>query len=117
MAKASIDQFVSSRTINPVNNVSQQYYFVGLFGYVGVPSSGTTSTATIRNVGLLNVSIGSVGGGGYYIGGLVGMNYGGTISNCYVTGTVKGIEYIGGLVGANYGTIRNSYSTASVSGT
>jgi hypothetical protein len=51
------------------------------------------------------------------VGSLVGYNNGGTISNCYSTGTVTGHAAIGGLVGRNYaGNISNSYSTGSVSG-
>ncbi|WP_419234100.1 GLUG motif-containing protein [Aliarcobacter cryaerophilus] len=106
--------------------------YVGLFGY-------TNSSAVIKNIGLKDVDIRGI----YYIGGLVGENYGtisnsyatgnvrgtqrigglvgfnvnGTISNSYATGNVSGTEKIGGLVGENYGTISNSYATGNVSGT
>jgi len=50
-------------------------------------------------------------------GGLVGVNVGGTISNSYATGNVSGGEAIGGLVGTNNsGTISNSYATGYVLG-
>lgn len=43
----------------------------------------------------------------YAVGGLVGKNLG-TVKNTYATGTVAGKNYIGGIVGANYGTISSS---------
>lgn len=84
--------------------------YVGLFGY----SSGS---GEIKNVGLEGVNI----IGKSYVGGLIGYNYGGSISNSYSTGSVKGDTVIGGLVGhSNHwggSSISSSYSTASVSGT
>ncbi len=35
------------------------------------------------------------------VGGLVGWNYYGTVSECYSAGRVSGGEYVGGLVGWN----------------
>jgi hypothetical protein len=49
------------------------------------------------------------------VGGLVGSN-GGTVTNCYSTGSVSGDSVVGGLVGSNGGTVTNCYSTGSVSG-
>ena len=43
----------------------------------------------------------------YAAGGLVGKNLG-TVNNSYATGEVRGKNYIGGMVGANYGSISNS---------
>ncbi|ROL60272.1 hypothetical protein D9V86_09605 [Bacteroidetes/Chlorobi group bacterium ChocPot_Mid] len=81
--------------------------------------SGTGSGAIVKNVGVVDVKISGSGypGGSNFIGGLVGGNNG-TITNCYVTGNVKGDLRIGGLVGwnAGNGNISNSYSTASVTG-
>jgi hypothetical protein len=54
--------------------------------------------------------------GDRYVGGLVGRNYG-TIRNCYSTGSVSGTDYLGGLAGSNSDAISNCYSTGSVSGT
>ncbi len=61
--------------------------------------------------------------GGYnswFLGGLCGDNYEGTISNCYATGSVTAGDnsyYLGGLCGDNYeGTISNCYATGSVTG-
>ena len=50
------------------------------------------------------------------VGGLVGDNDGGTISNSSATGDVHGNNYLGGLVGYNGGTITNSHATGDVSG-
>ncbi|MCF8232985.1 MAG: T9SS type A sorting domain-containing protein [Bacteroidales bacterium] len=104
--------------------------------------------ATITNVGVTNVDItglNSVGGlvgwhgtgctvsysyttgsvhgehdgsGGNYVGGIIGYNNGGTISNSYSTASVSGYASIGGLVGYTlYGTIEKCYATGLVSGT
>ena len=83
--------------------------YAGLFGQVG-------SGGTVENIGLLNESIYDNNTSGN-TGGLVGYNNGGTVSNCYSTGTVTGTGYsTGGLVGWNNGTVTDSYSTGQVSG-
>ena len=76
-----------------------------LFGY-------TTSSAVIRNVGLVDVDVRSsnVASGG----ALVGSNYG-MITASYATGQVRG-GYVGGLVASNYGTITGSYAAVRVIG-
>jgi hypothetical protein len=52
-----------------------------------------------------------------YVGGLVGYIQAGTVENCYSKGIVIGDAYrIGGLVGHNSGTVKNCYSAGSVSG-
>ena len=52
------------------------------------------------------------------VGGLVGDNTVGTITDCYSSASVTGTYYVGGLVGDNQvGTITNCYSSASVTGT
>jgi len=80
--------------------------YVGLFGY-------TVSGADIRNVGLEEVNI----RGHQYVGGLIGWNYQGTLTNSYSTGSVTGTWYVGGLVGVQqYGPVIDSYSTGSVTG-
>ncbi len=88
---------------------------IGLFGYVGIGGQ-------IKNLGLENVNININAGDRSYVSGLVGKNYGGTITNCYSTGSVVGnatdLNFVGGLVGNNEaGTITNCYSTGSVIGT
>ena len=75
---------------------------VGLFGYIDYSSK-------VMNLGLVDVNI----VGNNNVGGLVG--YGGTVSNCYSTGSVSGVDNVGGLVGS--GGVSNCYSTVSVKGT
>ena len=80
---------------------------VGLFGYV------RGRTAELRNIGLLDVKV----RGNNNVGGLVGQNYQGTVSNSFATGSVTGENSVGGLVGQNYqGKVSNSYATGSVTG-
>ena len=76
----------------------------GLVGYLG---SGRT-----RNIGVKASYI----KGGYYVGGVCGYNYGGTVSNCYNTGSVEGNSSVGGLCGMNYGNVINCYNNGSVEG-
>jgi len=59
--------------------------------------------------------------GVHFVGGLVGSNTSGSISNSYATGTVGGLNFVGGLVGANNGlsgggTINGSHAAGPVSG-
>lgn len=105
--------------------------YVGLFGYVD------SNNAQIKDLCLVNPSINTgigrnvgslvgylekgtislccaVGGsvcGGDCIGGLVGRNYKGTITNCYARTKVLGRLNLGGLVGRAYEMITNCYST------
>ena len=62
-------------------------------------------------------STGTIAGTAYYTGGLCGENSNGTINNCYSKGSITGYKWTGGLCGLNYSaTITNSYSTSSVIG-
>lgn len=75
------------------------------------PFGQIDTDGVVKNLGLVNVNI----SGEEYSAGLAGYN-GGTITNCYSTGTVIGHYNTGGLVGTNDGTITNCYSTANVTG-
>ncbi|MCL2817718.1 MAG: putative Ig domain-containing protein [Clostridiales bacterium] len=78
----------------------------GLFG---------ESHGTIHNLGLENVNI----HGGSDVGAIAGTQNGGSMSYCYVTGTVSGSgSSVGGMAGYITGNcaISKSYVTASVSG-
>jgi hypothetical protein len=77
--------------------------FLGLFGYIN---------GLVKNLGLENCSV----SGSRLVGGLVGQNECGSISNCYSIGAVTGRDYCGGLVGQSYGSISNCYSTGAVTG-
>jgi filamentous hemagglutinin family protein len=97
---------------NTVSNltISGSSNYTGLFGY---------STGTLRNLGLIDFTV----GGNKYVGALVGYNGpGGVIDNCYVTvtvgsaATVFGSGNVGGLAGYNKsGTITNCHSDIAVS--
>jgi hypothetical protein len=57
----------------------------------------------------------TVTGTGGNVGGLIGCHsYGNIKKGCHASGTVSGTEYVGGLVGLNYGGIYESYATGSV---
>jgi hypothetical protein len=82
--------------------------FLGLFGNI--------EHGEVNNIILENVSI---TGGNYsiYIGGLVGSNSNGSISNCSSTSiNIDGFGQIGGLVGSNGGAVSNCSSTGVISG-
>ena len=89
--------------------------------YLGLFDRIESSGAQVKNLGIENINI---TGGAYsdHLGGLCGWNYEGTITNCYVTGSVDGSYYLGGLCGKNGdwgnpgGTITNCYADGSVTG-
>ncbi len=79
---------------------------VGLFGFVG-------GGGDIENVGLVNLTV----TGDECVGGLVGRNWDGVVSNSYSTGStasVRGYIRVGGLVGWNRDNVNTSYSTVRV---
>ena len=111
---------------------SDQY--AGLFGHIG--SGGTVKNVTLKDVKIeSNHSSGNVGGvaGWSYgnieycsvsgsvssnstAGGVVGYQWGGSITGCNSSATVKGETYVGGVVGrTNSGaTLTACYSTENV---
>ena len=85
---------------------SDQY--VGLFGYIG-------SGGTVKNVTLKDVKIESNHSSGY-VGGVAGDSWG-TIENCSVSGSVSGTTFAGGVVGSQWGgSITGCNSSATVKG-
>ena len=79
-------------------------YYVGLFGRVD--SDGRVQKVNVADSYISNsYRYGNVGG-------VCGINYGGTITNCSFDGTVTGSvtgTYVGGVCGRNGGTITNCY--------
>jgi hypothetical protein len=60
---------------------------------------------------------GSVSGGYQYVGGLVGSSSGGNLTACSAVGSVSGGDHVGGLVGNNsQAPINDSYAAGLVSG-
>ena len=88
-----------------INSAASDYQ--GLFGYIGTGGK-------VENIGLADNDV----KGQEKNGGLVGYNDGGTVTFCYVTGTVTGTYYTGSLVGYNDGgTVSSCYATGAVTGT
>ncbi|NIP27033.1 MAG: PASTA domain-containing protein [Phycisphaerae bacterium] len=94
--------------VSNLTYTSDQKNKIGLFAYLG-------NGGQIKNLGLSNVNIDA--GEADYVGGLVGLSEEGTISNCYVTGSVSGFDYVSVLVGyVDSGAVSNCYATGSVGG-
>ncbi len=102
-------------------------HFTGSFNGTGHTISGLTIKSSASYIGMFSISDGNIRNlglvaadvqGTTYVSGLVGYKTGGTITNCFTTGTVTGTASVGGLVGTNYaGSITNSFSTSTVKGT
>ena len=95
------------------HTISGLYYngsgdYVGLFGRVN-------SGGRVKNVKVADSYISNSHSSGC-TGGVCGINYGGTITNCCNDGTVTGSNYTGGVCGWNRGTITNCCNTGSVTG-
>ncbi|MDX1901589.1 MAG: filamentous hemagglutinin N-terminal domain-containing protein [Gammaproteobacteria bacterium] len=93
---------ISNLTINTTSGDD-----IGLFGDI-------TTGAIVENVILSNISLDAIFGGN--VGGLVGKNNGGTITNVGVSGAINSGYVAGGIVGDNHGTLSNSWNSASVTG-
>ena len=84
--------------------------FAGLFGWLN-------RAGTVKNVVMEGVQITSNQIYGGSIGGVVGYGWG-TIENCSVSGSVSGTVYVGGVVGVQIGgSITGCNSSATVKGT
>ena len=83
--------------------------YVGLFGWLD-------RAGTVKNVVMEGVQITSNQIDGGSIGGVVGSSWG-TIENCSVSGSVSGTVYVGGVVGVQIGgSITGCSSSATVKG-
>ncbi len=76
----------------------------GFFGYIG-------EGGKVSGVGLYKASVGSSD----CFGGIAGYNAG-RISECFVDGTISGLDRVGGIAGENAGTgeIENCFSSADI---
>ena len=94
-----------------MRNTASTGQYIGLF-------RRTTSSAEIRNVGVIGNLYG--GGGADYVGGLVGYNGGSaSITASYATGDADGgggRDYVGVLVGYNNASIVASYAVGDADG-
>ena len=92
-----------------INRTSVSDAYSALFGYV--------YGATIKNLSVVNANV----YGHVIVAGIVAsLANGGTVEDCYVTGSITGYQAVGGIVGVlNSGgsgtnTIRRCYTTASI---
>ena len=76
--------------------------YIGLFG---------NNEGTIKNLGVVDSYL----SGHENVGGVCGRN-GGSLTNCYNTGPIYGVNYIGGVCGMNSGSLTNCYNTGNVRG-
>ena len=85
--------------------------YQGLFGHIG-------ESSIIANLGVAESYICVVGYVNHtMIGGVVGWNDGGSVTNCCNTGSVTGNGcHVGGVVGGNEGPVTDCYNTGSVNG-
>ncbi len=88
--------------------------YFGLFGVIG-------KNGLVKNVKIKDIDMNITGKASVVLGGVSGLNDGGTIDSCSVTGslkaqtTEKGNNYVGGIVGWTVkGYIVNSYTNADV---
>ena len=99
----------SGHTITGLTFTTNDEY-AGLFGWLN-------RAGTVKNVVMEGVQITSNQIYGGSIGGVVGYSWG-TIENCSVSGSVSGTVYVGGVVGVQIGgSITGCSSSATVKGT
>ena len=97
----------NGKTITGLTVTTSDQY-AGLFGYIG-------SGGKVKDVTLENVQITSDNSSGY-AGGVAGDSWG-TIENCSVSGSVSGTTFAGGVVGSQWGgSITGCNSSATVKG-
>ena len=88
-------------------NISSGGDYQGMFAYIGTGS-------VVKNLGLININV----KGNKNVGGISGGNAG-TITHCYVEGSVHGVEHIGGIVGylySDHGIVNNCYTIGNIQG-
>lgn len=78
-------------------------------GFIGVLVGGGISNLAIVDADIIST--------GAAVGGVVGLNSGGDVSNCYSSGMVQGATLVGGIAGYVEGVIENCFSFAHVTGT
>ena len=85
--------------------------YLGLF-------SRLTAEAVVTRLGIIDANVTGSGSSdpGCYLGVLASHN-GGTITQCYSTGSIRGILCVGGLVGNNSGTMSHCRNGGTVAGT
>jgi filamentous hemagglutinin family protein len=117
----------TTRTGSVVGNNSGTIFGVAtsaaVSGVIAVGGLAGANTGTILN-SMASGAVTGVGDSGYGFsfsayetGGLVGLNYMGTVSGSWATGAVSGYTMVGGLIGAHDdATTTGSYATGAVTG-
>ena len=86
-------------------------------GICGNIVSTTTKVSQSYNMGNVKATGGNEASGNSNVGGISGLNTGGSIENSYNTGTIIGVyNNIGGIAGLNRGKIENCYNIGQLSG-
>jgi hypothetical protein len=93
-----------NHVIANLSSQKAQACYLGVFGSVG-------QGGRVRNLSVEGVTI----QGADRLGGIAGHNAG-TLTNCHVSGEVRGDWYVGGLVGRNEGTLDDCHAQARVGG-
>jgi hypothetical protein len=86
------------------SDVSDKDY-VGLFGVIG--SSGEVSRLSLKSISITGANMTRVGG-------LCGLNSGGTIKQCSVSGSMQGKNRVGGIGGVNEGYFFDCYASGDI---
>ena len=99
-------------TGNIIYNTSSTTYNLG--GLIGRSNADATVSNSYSEVNISYSNAAPIN-----VGGFVGYNKGGSITNCYATGNVQGHYAIGGFAGENLngGDITKSYSTGNATAT
>jgi len=92
---------------NTISNLHIDMHFASNIGMIGHLNNGEVANIGVRNVYL---------NGTASIGGLVGRNAEGTISESYSIGKISGYKETGGLIGYNDGEVSDVYTAGYVSG-
>ena len=102
--------------------VSGSYKYAGLFGYItsyyDAPSSHDRA-AELKNINIVdcNIDVSSAGSGNGKAGGIAGYVNCFNMSNCKVSGTIKGYDYAAGLIGqaGSFCTMSDCFADVTVS--
>ncbi len=101
-------------------NVSDNYQYAGLFGYITSDYDGAYPKATeLKNINIVGctINVSSAGAGNGYAGGIAGYVKRFNMSNCKVSGTIDGYGCAGGLIGRadSYCTMSGCFADVTVS--
>ena len=116
IAEAGIFQLTtSSATVENIGVLDSYYCLKEGYDVGGIVGYNSGIIRNCYNAGMVNSSYNNVN----YLGGICGVNEGGTITDCYNTGKVSNAvrdTRAGGICGRNTNKILNCYNTGSVTG-